>query len=180
MAMQAVYFPVVSPGAVTDTWDPSSSLIGQRGEPGTTVVVKDPATGEFALAKIIQLDNNGCSQGEVLVTNYATLKGHSVTKSSTTDGGAPMRGIAAATIASQKCGYMFIGGYVEKADLSQTCASGEYIAVGASVAGKLSNDKASAFNLATIVNVSAQMVVAVARAAFSTGIGSIQILGVWG
>ena len=39
-------FGVVSPGAVTDTWDPSSSIVGQRGEPGTIHVLKS-ADGEL-------------------------------------------------------------------------------------------------------------------------------------
>lgn len=180
MAMQAVYFPVVSPGAVTDSWDPTSALVGQRGEPGTTVVVKDPTTGEFSIAKIVQLDNNGCTVGDCLVQNFATLKGFSVAKASTTDVGGLPFGIAAATIASQKCGYAFIGGYVEKANVSQTTASGEYLTVGGSTAGNLTNDRASAFNSGTQGNASAFQVCARARAAVATGVMSIQMIGIWG
>jgi len=180
MAMQAVYFPIVSPGSVTDSWDPTSAVQGQRGEPGTTVVVKDPTTGEFSIAKIVQLDNNGCTVGDCLVQNFATLKSFSVSKASTTDVGGMPFGIAAATIASQKCGYAFIGGYVEKANVSQTTASGEYLQVGGSTAGNLTNDKASAFNSGTQGNVSAFLVVARARAAVATGVMSIQICGIWG
>lgn len=180
MAMQAVYFPVVSPGSVTDSWDPSSALVGQRGEPGTTVVVKDPTTGEFSLAKIVQLDNNGCTVGDCLVQNYATLKGFSVSKASTTDRGGFPYGIAAATIASQKCGYAYIAGYVEKANVSQTTASGEYLMVSGSTAGNLSNDAASAFNSGTQGNTSMFLIVGRARAAVATGVMSISICGVWG
>lgn len=171
--MGVAAFPVVS-GAQVAAQSTTAKM-----EPGTIMAVRTQ-TDQWSIVEYVQLDNAGVSQGEVLIQNYATLKQYSVAKASTTDGGAPMRGIAAATIASQSFGFMYIGGYVEKADLSQTVASGEYIAIGASVAGKLSNDKASAFNLATVVNVSGQIIVAVARAAFATGIGSIQIMGIWG
>jgi hypothetical protein len=169
-------FGVVSPGSLTDTWDPTSN---PRGEPGQIFVSKNSA-GEFSLVEIVQLDNNGCSQGEALVQNFATLKGYSVKTSATTDEGAPMKGVAAATIASQKCGYAIIGGYCEKMDFSHTAASGEYICIGGSTAAKFTPNKASCFNLGTLGNASQVMVVAVARAAISTGVGSAQILGVWG
>lgn len=169
-------FGVVSPGSLTDTWDPTTNA---RGEPGQIFVSKNSA-GEFSLVEIVQLDNNGCSQGEALVQNFATLKGYSVKTSATTDEGAPMKGVAAATIASQKCGYAIIGGYCEKMDFSHTAASGEYICISGSTAAKFTPNKASCFNLGTLGNASQVMVVAVARAAIATGVGSAQILGVWG
>lgn len=174
--MGIMSFPIVAPGSLTDTWDPTSNA---RGEPGQIFCSKNSA-GEWSIVEIVQLDNNGCSQGEALVQNFATLKGYSVKTSATTDEGAPMKGVAAATIASQKCGYMIIGGYVEKLDSSQTVASGEYLMISGSTAAKFTNDAASCFNLGTQGNASQFMVVAVARAAFATGVGSAQILGVWG
>ena len=185
MAIGVVYFPIVSAGSVTDTWDPTSALVGQRGEPGTTVVAKDPLTGEFSILKVIQMDNAGVSQGEVLVTNFATLKSHSMSKASTTDGFSParFRGIAAATIASQKCGYMYIAGYVEKADLSLTAASGDLLSISASVAGKLTPKNTSFWSGTAGVSSTlgtAPFQFAISRAALATGVGSIQIVGVWG
>ena len=172
--------PVVSPGSITDTWDPTTNA---RGELGQIFFYKNG--DQYSLVEMIQLDNNGCSQGEVLVTNFATLKQYSVTKSSTTDGYAPhFRGLAAATIASQKAGYMYIGGYCEKADLSHTAASGELLAVSGSVAGKLTPNIASSFWGATLGLSStlgtAAFAFAIAKTAIGTGIGSVQILGVWG
>lgn len=166
-------FPVVSGAQITAN-DTTSKM-----EPGTIMAVRTQ-TDQWSLVEYVQLDNNGVSQGEALVTNFATLKQYSVAKAATTDAGVPMRGIAAATIASQRFGFMYIGGYVEKADISQTVASGEYLMIGGSTAGKLTNDKASVFNAGTQGNTSAFMVVGVARTAFATGVGSIQILGVWG
>ncbi len=174
--MGIMSFPLVGPGQLTDTWDPTAN---PRGEPGQIFCSKNSA-GEWSIVEIVQLDNSGCSQGEALVQNFATLKGYSVKTSATTDQGAPMKGVAAATIASQKCGYMIIGGYVEKMDLSQTVASGEYIMIGGSTAAKFTNDRASCFNLGTQGNVSMFQVVAIARTAFATGVGSAQILGIWG
>lgn len=174
--MGIMSFPVVGPGQITDTWDPTTNA---RGEPGQILFMKN-AAGEVSVVEIVQLDNAGCSQGDVLVQNFATLKGFSVKAAATTDKGGLMKGISAATIASQKCGYMIIGGYVEKADLSQTVASGEYLKIGGSTAGKLTPNGASVFNSGTQGNATAFVVVAVARAAAATGIGSVQILGIWG
>ncbi len=148
-------------------------------EPGTIMAVRTQ-TDQWSVVEYVQLDNNGVSQGEVLINNFATLKQYSVAKASTTDTGGPLRGIAAATIASQYFGFMYVGGYVEKADLSHTAASGEYLQISGSTAGKLTPDKASAFNSGTQGNVSAFMVVAQARTAIGTGIGSISIMGMWG
>ena len=169
-------FPVVGPGSLTDTWDPTTN---PRGELGQILFHKNSA-GEWSIVEIVQLDNNGCSQGEALVQNHATLKGYSVRPSATTDEGAPMKGVAAATIASQKAGYAIIGGYCEKMDFSHTAASGEYICIGGSTAAKFTPNKASCFNLGTLGNASQVIPVAVARAAIATGVGSAQILGIWG
>ena len=174
--MGLMSFPVVGAGSITDTWDPTTNA---REELGSIRFHKD-SSGNWSLVEVVQLDNNGCSQGEVLVTNFATLKGYSVAKAATTDEGAPMRGLAAATIASQKAGYAIIGGYCEKADLSHTAASGEYLCIGGSTAGKLTPNKASVFNLGTQGNASQFMVVAIAKTAIATGVGSVQILGMWG
>lgn len=174
--MGIMSFPVVGPGQITDTWDP---VTNPRGELGTILMMTN-SNGEKSLVEIVQLDNSGCSQGEALMQNHATLKGYSVRQSGTADQGAPMKGVAAATIASQKAGFMIIGGYVEKLDSSQSCASGEYLMIGGSTAAKFTNDKASVFNAGTQGNASQFMVVAVARGAFATGVGSCQILGIWG
>lgn len=171
--MGVTAFPVVSGAQVTAN-DSTAKM-----EPGTVMAVRTQ-TDQWSVVEYVQLDNNGVSQGEVLINNFATLKQYSVAKAATGDVGAPIRGIAAATIASQYFGFMYIGGYVEKADLSQTAASGEYLQVGGSVAGKLTSDKASAFNSGTQGNVSAFVVVAQARTAIATGIGSISLMGMWG
>lgn len=150
-------------------------------QPGQIVLHRSgTGRGQQALAKWVLLDNNGCSQGEALVSDTAQTVEHGVKTSATTDQGAPMRGIAAATIASNKFGFAIIGGYCEKLDTSQTVASGEYLMIGGSTAAKFTNDKASCFNLGTQGNASQFMVVAVARGAFATGVGSVSILGLWG
>lgn len=153
-------------------------------EPGVIVAVRNNTAGAWSLAEYIQLDNNGCSQGEVLVTNFATLKQYSMIKAATAEGRQPMlRGIAAATIASQKFGWMYIWGYVEKADLSHTAASGELLCISASTAGKLTPDAASsALNatLGTSINATTPWTCAIARTAIATGIGSVSLIGMWG
>jgi hypothetical protein len=152
---------------------------GAAFEPGTIVAVRNGAN--WSLATYVQVGNTVISQGEVAVPNFATLAQFRVGQSATAaDHGAPMKGIACGTIGSLKFGWIYIWGYVEKADLSHTAASGEYLLVSGSIAGKLSPDKASVFNAGTFGSSSAFMVVAVARTAIATGIGSVSIVGMWG
>ena len=175
-------FGVVSPGAVTDTWDPSSSIVGQRGEPGTIHVLKNDS-GEFSLVRIIQMGNTSCTAGQVLMQNHATLKGYSRRVAATTDEGAPITGgISAAAIGSHKCGYEYIGGYVPTVDISETPASGEYLMISGSTAGQLTVNRASCFNQgSSTTDASAFVVVGVSRGAGTAGCdGSIQLTGVWG
>lgn len=149
--------------------------------PGQVVVHRSGTNrAQVALAKWVLLDNNGCSQGEVLVRNLASTVESSVAKAATADEGGLPCGVAAATIASNKYGFAIISGYVEKADLSETAASGEYLMISGSTAGKLTPNKGSVYNLGTQGNASQFGVFAVARTAIATGVGSIQILGVWG
>lgn len=171
--MGVTAFPIVSGAKVTAN-DATAKM-----EPGTIMAVRTN-TDHWSLVEYVQLDNNGVSQGEVLINNFATLKQFSVAKAASVDGGGPMRGIAAATIASQQFGFMYIGGYVEKADLSHTAASGEYLCVSGSTLGKLTPDRTSAIHQATVVNASLLMIVAQARTAIATGVGSVSIMGVWG
>jgi hypothetical protein len=82
-------------------------------QPGQ-IVVHRSGTGraQRALAKWMLIDNAGISQGEVAVSDFAATNSNTVAKASTTDGAAPhFRGIAAATIASNKYGFFFINGY---------------------------------------------------------------------
>jgi len=138
----------------------------------------------LSLVKYVQLDNNGCDAGNALVKNYATIKNYSVMKSAVTDGGGPISGIAAATIASQYFGFMYIGGYVPSVLQSNTTASGEYLTVSASTAGCLTNDIASCFNIGstqTFYNASGMVIVGRAQGVVaSAGYGSIMLCGIWG
>ncbi len=169
-------------------YDAQSTTTSSGGpwQPGQ-VVVHRSGTGraQRALAKWMLIDNAGISQGEAAITDYAATNSNTVAKASTTDGAAPnFRGLAAATIASNRYGFFFINGYVESADCSETCASGELLTLSGSVAGKLTPNRSSSFWGATIgvssALGSAPFVFAVARAAFATGVGSVQILGTWG
>lgn len=124
---------------------------------------------EWALVKYIQMDNSGCSQGEVLITNLATLTSYSMSKSSTDDMySRPFRGLARATISSQYFGFMVMAGYCERADISMTVASGDFLALSGSTAGKLTGLQASPH------------AIAVARTAIATGVGSVSLIGTWG
>lgn len=173
-------FGVVSAGTVTDTWDPTSTVTGARGEPGTIQVYKN-SSGEFSLVRVIQMGNTNCTAGQVLMQNHATLKGYSRRVAATTDSGAIPSGIAVTAIGSQKCGYEYCGGYAI-VDVSQDCASGEYLMVSVSTAGQLSNDRASSFNTGSVeTDASNFFVCGVLRSAATAACdASIQMLGVWG
>lgn len=171
--MGVTAFPVVSGAQIVAGGDTTAKM-----EPGTILAYRN--SDQWSLVQYIQLDNNGVSNGEALVTNFATLKQYSVKKSATSDRGGPISGVAAATIASQKFGYMYIGGYIEKADLSLTAASGEYIMISGSTAGKLTTAAASVFNSGTQGSASMFMIVGIARTAFATGLGSVSLRGIWG
>lgn len=164
----------------------TTTSAGGPWQPGQVVVHRSGTNrGQRALAKWMLIDNAGISQGEVAITDFAATNSNTVAKASVTDGNAPhFRGIAAASIASNKYGFFFINGYVESADVSETVASGELLTMSGSVAGKLAVNKASSFWGATLGLSStvgtAPFIFAVARGAFATGVGSVQILGTWG
>jgi hypothetical protein len=171
-----------------EIYDSQSTTTSTGGpwQPGQVVVHRSgTGRGQRALLKWVLIDNAGCSRGEALVTDFAATVEYGVAKASTTDSYLPhFRGIAAATIASNKFGFAIISGYCEQADLSETAASGELLAISGSTAGKLTPNRGSSFWTAT-VGLSSQLgsapfIFAVARAAAATGIGSVQILGTWG
>lgn len=157
-------------------------------QPGEVVVHRmGTGRGNYALAKWVKLAS-GCSQGQVLVNDDGQTVDSSVRTASNTglsDAFSPnFRGIAAATIASASFGFMIFHGYVEKADLSQTAASGELLTTSGSVAGRLTPQRASSFWSATIgvssALGSAPFCFAIARGAIATGLGSVNIVGTWG
>lgn len=157
-------------------------------QPGEIVIHRSgTGRGNVAMAKWVKVAS-GCSQGEVLVNDDGLTVDSSVRIASTSgaaDAFAPnFRGIAGATIASGSFGFMIFHGYVEKADLSRTAASGELLTTSGSVAGKLTTQKASSFWGATLGLSSAlgtaPFVFAIARTAIATGVGSVNIIGTWG
>lgn len=164
----------------------STTGTGPVYQPGTVFVERSGAgRAQWAMVKYVKLDNNGCSQGEVLVMDDGQTSEYGVKKAATTDGDAPhFRGLARATIASNAYGFMVFAGYCEKADTSHTVASGELLCVSGSTAGKVTPNKCSSFWGATLGLSStvgtAPFAFAVARGAFATGVGSVTILGHWG
>ena len=155
-----------------------STSTGANFEPGAIFLWRGGTQRqEAALVQYVQMDNGTCSQGEALVTNHATIAGYRVKAAATADEGTMPRGIAAASLGSLVYGFMIIAGYCEKADLSHTAASNEYLMVSGSTAGKLTPNRASVYNAGTHGSSSMFTTFAVARGAFATGVGSVQILG---
>lgn len=171
-----------------EIYDSQSTTTSTGGpwQPGQVVIHRSGTNrAQRSLLKWVLMDNNSCSRGEVLLTDLSATVEHAVTKASTTDSYNPnFRGIAAASIASNKYGFAIISGYCEQADCSETVASGEQLAISGSTAGKLTPNRASSFWTATLGLSSAlgtaPFVFAIARGAFATGVGSVQILGTWG
>lgn len=138
-----------------------------------------------ALVRWVKLDNNGCTQGDVLILDDGQTTSAGVKKAGTADAFNPsFRGIAAATIASNSYGFAIIGGYCEKANISKTAASLELLCISASTAGQLTPAKASSFWGATLGLSStvgtAPFTFALSRSAQATGVASVQIVGMWG
>ena len=170
-------FPIVSGAQVVAGGDSTA-----KQDLGTMMAYRS-ATDQWALVQYVQAGNNAINRYLAAVTNHATLKQYSVELAATGDrGGANFRGIALATIASQKFGFLAIAGYVENALLSATTASAEYLCLSGSTAGQLTSNRASAFNNGTQGNVSAFMVVAISKGAPASNnvAASIQLIGFWG
>lgn len=168
-------FGVVSGAQIVSMGDATA-----KHEPGTVLAYR-AGTDQWAIIQYVQNGNTVINQGEAAIPNYATLKQYNVTQAGTADGGAPLGGIALATIGSLRFGWMAIHGWVEKIDFSHTIASGEYFIISGSTAGKLSPNFASVFNSGTLgTTASSFQVVGVARTAIATGVGSGMILGWWG
>jgi hypothetical protein len=155
-------------------------------QPGAIFIHKS-GTGraQTSWVQYVQLGNNGCNKGAALMYNPATLNTYSVKKSSLTWGYAPnFVGIAAGTIASQRYGFMVIGGYCEYAYISETAVAGENLCVSGTTEGQLTANRASSVYSATcVLNASYGRVipVAIARGACTGGdLGSITLCGIWG
>lgn len=150
-------------------------------QPGSVFVHRTGTSRRhWAMVKYVRLNNSGCSQGQSLVSDFATLSTTVLAAAAVTDGFTVPRGVAAATIASNSYGFMVIGGYCGTAELTHTAGSGEYLTVSGSTAAGLTPNGASIYNAGTQGNASMFQPFAVAREAIATGLGSIQILGVWG
>ena len=157
-------------------------------QPGAVFMWRKGTGNKYAgIIQYVQLDNNGCSYGQALRLNHATLSAYSVTviDTPTVDGKSPhFVGIAAATIASQYFGFMVVGGYCEYAYSASAAASGNVLGVAATATGMLSApDVATAWS-ATEVSTGCLSGIygsAVARGAITAGaLGSVTLCGHWG
>lgn len=174
--MGVTAFPIVSGAQIVADGDSTA-----KHEPGTIMAYRS-ATDQWSLVQYVQVGNNAVNRYLAVNTNYATLKQYSVKLPATGDGGGPINGIALATIASQRYGFVAIAGYVENALVSSSAvASGEFLRLSGSTAGQLSAISASVFNVGTQGNASMFLVVGVAKAAMASSnvSGSIQLVNVW-
>ena len=172
--MGVTSFPILSGAQVTANGDTSAKT-----EPGTIFAYKS-GTDQWSMVEYVQADNNVITRYSPVVKNFATLKSYSVKLCGSSESGGPIRGISLATIASQRYGFVTIGGYVENAQVSHTTASGEYLMVSASATGQLTPHLASVFNAGTQGNASMFMIVGVSHGIIATdAAGSITLCGVW-
>lgn len=153
--------------------------------PGQVVVHRSGTDrAQWALAKWVK-SPSGWSRGEALVTDFSATVESSLARCSTTDSYSPgtFRGVAGGTVASGAYGFSVISGYCEQAYCTETVASGEGLTISGSTTAQLTPNRASSFWTATVGVSSAlgtaPFVYAVGRGAFTTGLGSIQILGTW-
>jgi hypothetical protein len=175
--MGFTFFPILN-GAALKAGGDTDPLA----EPGVIQAYKY-SDGQWCLAQYIQLGAATVDSGMCLVPNDATLKQWSVKKAGTGNRGGPLAGIALATIASAKYGWMAIQGYVGSALLSNTTASNDNLIIGASASAQLSNAAATDFFTASspFVDSSGFVIVAKAKDAVASGAySSIQLCGCWG
>ena len=177
-------FGVVSAGALTSTWDPTSTLEMSQGEVGTISVVKRGA--EFSIVKVVKMHvTTRCSVGEVLMHSTVSAAGGVATTAITAQEGQPLLGIAAASITSGRAGYAFIGGLASAA-ISQISTVGDFLTVSGSTAAQVTNETASGFGLTTLPLTSSFMLFARQMnggAASNISVGSlvtIRFIGIWG
>jgi hypothetical protein len=175
-------YPVLFGAQVTQT---SSKPLHQ---PGAVFMWRKGTGNAYAgIVQYVQLDNNGCSYGQALIANPATISGYSVmiTDLCSTFGKSPnFVGIAAATIASQYYGFMVIGGYCECAYCASAAASGNVLGLAATATGMLTPAEVATVWAATesgTGDFSGVMGVAVARGAITAAaMGSVTLCGHWG
>jgi hypothetical protein len=150
-------------------------------QPGTIFVWKH-GTGRAkrSLVQYVRLGNNGCSYGQALAINSATVVSHSVMVAAVGKN-ANFIGIAAATIASQAYGFAVIGGYCEYAYTVAAAASGDTLCLSATTVGKLSAGESDTYYTASATDASGLLGLAIANGAIAAGdLGSITLCGVWG
>ena len=177
-------FGVVSPGSLTDTWDPAagSTSIAQ-GEPGTIHVVRRGA-GQYSIVKVIQMyATTRCSVGDVLMQSTGSAGGDIATVAIAAQEGQIPKAIAAASIASGRRGYGIIGG-IATAIVSDMGTNGLWLTVSGSTAAALGKDRGSGFGVTTLALTSSYQIVArtnqVATNSASGAFMQTHIIGLWG
>lgn len=180
-------FGVVSAGSLTDTWDPTSQAAMSQAEVGTIQVVKRFTSGgvaEFSIAKVVKMHaTTRCTVGDVLMHSTVSVVGGIATVGIVAQDGQPILGLAAASIASGRCGYAIIGG-IATSTVSQICTAGDFLSISGSSAAQLSNNRGSGFGVTTLPLTSSFVLVARAyNAASVVSVGSIitvRLLQIWG
>lgn len=179
--MPVVPFPVVGAGIVTSANDTFANRIAEL---GAYYVVRH-SSGQYSIARYVRA-TDGFSQGEAAISDYATVKDYHVARSATTEAYQPLyRGVAAATISSGNCGYVFVAGYAPECAVSHTTASGDGLALSVSTQGSFSPNKASSVLNGTVGTTTDATVpfhiFAYAKGITATGhTGSVLINGFWG
>jgi hypothetical protein len=152
-----------------------------KAEPGCVQMYRY-SDGQLCMAQYVQNGNRvAIDAGNVTVHNDATLKAWSVMKASLLNHGMPMAGIALATIASQKYGWIAIRGYVGSALTENVGTAMVPLYISLTTEGYLT-DLPSRYLAATAVasDLSSGMrAVAIARST-TAGLASVSIIGCWG
>jgi len=176
--MGFTFFPVVNGAQLVAGGD--AEAVGA--EPGVIQAYKY-SDGQWCLAQYIRMAAGTVDSGMCVVPNDATLVQYSVKKAGTAQVGMPIAGIALATIASLRYGWIAIQGYVGSVLLSNTTASNGNLILGGSSSGVLTSDSCTDFftGSAPFVSHSGYVVVARAKDLVASGAySSIQLCGCWG
>jgi hypothetical protein len=176
MAGKHTSFPVIAGAQVVSGGDTDA-----KAEPGCIQMYRY-SDGQFCMAQYVQNGNRvAIDAGNVTVPNDATLKAWSVQKASIKHGGRPMAGIALATIASQKWGWIAIRGYVGSALTENVGTAMVPLYISTTTEGYMTDLPSlwlTATGYASAAN-SGAMAVAIARDT-TAGLASVTIRGCWG
>ncbi len=171
------FFPVISGAALVSGGDTDA-----KAEPGCVQMYRY-SDGQYCMAQYVRNGNvTAINAGICCMPNNATLMQYGVRAALTTDGRQPIAGIALATIASQKYGWIAIRGYVGSAYTVNVGTAFCPLFLSTVTAGYLGDIPSAVYYTAGVATDTGGTLAAPIALARDTaaGLASISLIGCWG